>query len=239
MCMPTGKVPGKESKRSRRERAQAINGVLARAWPEAKCALNFENPYQLLAATILSAQCTDERVNMVTPSLFQRCPGPQSLAGIDQEELEALVRTTGFFRNKAKNLKGMAKGLLELYGGSVPQTMEELRPLPGVGRKTANVVLGNCFNTPGLTIDTHMQRVNRRLGLTKAENPEKIEKDLMELVPQPEWTNYSHRVIFHGRYICQARRPQCERCPVTEYCRYYQTFQKTSASPGAVHKRKK
>lgn len=236
VCMPSGKLTGKESKAKRRDRAEIINRILAETYPGAKCALNHQNPFQLLAATILSAQCTDERVNMVTPALFKRCPDARALADMDQQELEELIRTTGFFRNKANSLKGMAQGLLDRYGGKVPATMEELRSLPGVGRKTANVVLGNCFGIPGLTVDTHMQRVNRRLGLTSHEDPEKIEKDLMELIPQSEWTNYSHRIIFHGRSICQARRPQCDRCPITEYCRYYQDFQKAAGAAGVLRK---
>jgi endonuclease-3 len=217
-----------ESLAKKKARAEAINQVLAREYPNAKCSLDFKNPFQLLSATILSAQCTDERVNMVTPSLFKVCPTPQKMAAMPDADLEEIVKTTGFFRNKTKSLKGMAAGLLEKFGGKVPQTMDELRQLPGVGRKTANVVLGNCFNTPGLTIDTHMNRVNRRLGLSRHEDPEKIELDLMKLIPQPEWTNYSHRIIYHGRAICQARKPLCERCPVSEYCEYYQKFQRAA-----------
>lgn len=220
-----------ESKKARRERAQRINETLARAYPDAKCALNFRSPFELLVATILSAQCTDERVNMVTPALFKRYPDAKAMAGASQEELEEMVRTTGFFRNKAKSLRGMAAALVEKYGGKVPRTMEELRPLPGVGRKTANVVLGNCFDVPGLTVDTHMSRVNQRLGLTKNTDPEKIERDLMELIPQPEWTLYSHRVILHGRQICVARKPRCEVCPVRDDCDYYKALVKERARP--------
>lgn len=217
-----------ESLQKRKVRGEEINRILAQVYPNAKCSLDFKSPFQLVAATILSAQCTDERVNMVTPALFKRCPTPQKLADIWDEELEDIVRTTGFFRNKSKSLKGMAAGLLEKFGGKVPHTMEDLRQLPGVGRKTANVVLGNCFDTPGLTIDTHMNRVNRRLGLTRHEDPEKIELDLMKVIPQSEWTNYSHRIIYHGRAICQARKPLCERCPVNHLCEYYLKFQKAA-----------
>lgn len=210
-----------ESKTAKRERASRINNTLAQTYPDAHCALNFRNPFELLTATILSAQCTDERVNMVTPVLFKRFPDARTMAEASLPELEELIRTTGFFRNKAKSLKGMAQALVRDFKGKVPRTMEELRPLPGVGRKTANVVLGNCFDVPGLTVDTHMSRVNQRLGLTRNSDPEKIERDLMDLIPQPEWTLYSHRIITHGRQICIARRPRCEVCPVSSDCEYF------------------
>ena len=219
-------------------RAVKINETLARVYPDAKCSLNFRNPYQLLVATILSAQCTDERVNMVTPALFKKYPDPKSLAAAFQEELEEDVRTTGFFRNKAKSLRGMAQGVVEKYKGKIPGTMEELRELPGVGRKTANVVLGNCFGVPGITVDTHVQRVTRRLGLTKSEDPDQIEQDLNKVVPQPEWTHFSHRIILHGRAICQARRPLCEKCPVAEYCAYFAKFRSPEKIRQAEAKRK-
>ena len=205
-------------------RAVAINEILARIYPDAKCSLKFRSPYQLLVATILSAQCTDERVNMVTPALFKKYPDAGSLAAAVQEELEQDIKSTGFFRNKSKSLRGMASGVVEKFGGKIPRTMEELRELPGVGRKTANVVLGNCFDTPGITVDTHVQRVTRRLGLTKNEDPDKIEQDLNAVVPQPEWTHFSHRIILHGRATCQARRPLCETCPVAQHCAYFQKF---------------
>jgi endonuclease-3 len=211
-----------ESKTKRRARAEEINRILAETYTDAKCALDFRNPFELLTATILSAQCTDERVNQVTPALFERYPDPQSMAAAPLEDLEEMIRSTGFFRNKSKSLKGMSTAVAEQYGGEVPRTMEELRELPGVGRKTANVVLGNCFGVPGLTVDTHMTRVNLRLGLTKNTDPEKIERDLMELIPQPEWTLYSHRIILHGRAICVARKPKCSICPVADLCMYYQ-----------------
>ncbi len=207
------------------ERACEINRVLSLAHSDAHCALHHRTPFELLAATILSAQCTDERVNLVTPALFARFPDATEMAAADLEELEELVRTTGFFRNKASNLKGMAVALVENHGGEVPRTMEELTALPGVGRKTANVVLGNCFGVPGLTIDTHMQRVTKRLGLTKKDVPEKIEQDLMRLLPPEEWTLFSHRIIFHGRRICDARKPKCEICPVATLCDYFAKFQ--------------
>lgn len=226
-----------ESLAKRKIRAEEINRILAKTYPHAKCSLNHKSPFQLLSATILSAQCTDDRVNIVTPALFKRCPTPHRMAEIPDEELEDLVRTTGFFRNKTKSLKGMAAGLLEKFAGKVPHTMEDLRQLPGVGRKTANVVLGNCFDTPGLTIDTHMQRVNRRLGLTRHEDPEKIEQDLMKVIPQAEWTSYSHRIIYHGRAICQARKPLCGQCPVNHLCEYYQKFQRADGKAVTLKKR--
>jgi len=221
-----------ESKTKLKARAAAIAQELARTYPDAECALRFANPFELLAATILSAQCTDERVNMVTPALFARFPTPKAMAAASLEELEELVRTTGFFRNKAKNLKGMAAGIMERFGGEVPRTMEELASLPGVGRKTANVVLGNCFETPGLTVDTHMQRVtSRRLCIVKSEDPEKIERELMELIPQPDWTRFSHQVISHGRQVCTARKPMCEICPLTQWCVYFAKFREPAAAP--------
>ncbi len=224
-----------ESKASLKARAAAIAAELARAYPEAKCSLDFSNPYELLAATILSAQCTDERVNLVTPALFKRFPTPADMASGTLEELEVLIRTTGFFRNKAKSLKGMATQVTENFGGSVPRTMEDLRTLPGVGRKTANVVLGNCFDTPGITVDTHMQRVTKRLGLAKASDPEKIERELMPLIPEAERTHFSHLIISHGRAVCTARRPMCEICPVAPWCSYFVKLAK-SVSPPAPRK---
>jgi endonuclease-3 len=216
------------------ERACEINRVLSLAHPDAHCALHHRTPFELLAATILSAQCTDERVNLVAPALFARFSNATEMAAAELDELEELVRTTGFFRNKASNLKGMAVVLVENHGGEVPRTMEELTALPGVGRKTANVVLGNCFGVPGLTIDTHMQRVTKRLGLTKNDTPEKIEQDLMRLLPPEEWTLFSHRIIFHGRRICDARKPKCDICPVAALCDYYAKSQssKTKRTAG-------
>ncbi|MBX7245046.1 MAG: endonuclease III [Candidatus Sumerlaeaceae bacterium] len=206
-------------------RGAAINEALGRLYPEAKCSLGFESPFQLITATILSAQCTDERVNMVTPDLFRAFPTPKALAAADLVEIEGLIRTTGFFRNKAKSLKGMATALVRDHAGKVPGEMEALVKLPGVGRKTANVVLGNCFGVPGITVDTHMQRVTARLGLTRGTTPEKIERELMEIIPEKEWTLFSHRIICHGRAICNARKPACERCEVTGLCSYFAKFQ--------------
>jgi endonuclease III len=210
----------------KKDKAIAINEILRRTYPDAKCSLRFRNPYQLLVATILSAQCTDERVNMVTPALFRRHPDAKSMAAAEPAELEDLIKSTGFFRNKTKSLMGMSQAVVERYGGKIPRTMEELKELPGVGRKTANVVLGNCFDVPGITVDTHVQRVTRRLGLTRNEDPEKIEQDLMKVLPPEEWTPFSHRIIQHGRTICQARKPLCEKCPVSAHCRYFKTVRK-------------
>jgi endonuclease-3 len=202
-------------------RGHRINELLARAWPDARCSLNFRSPYELLVATILSAQCTDERVNQVTPAFFARFPDAAALAKATLPEIEELIRSTGFYRNKARSLKGMAEALVARHGGQVPGTMEELVKLPGVGRKTANVVLGNCFNTPGITVDTHVGRLAQRLGLSKSSQPEKIEQDLMACIPQHDWTNFSHRAILHGRHVCQARKPRCEMCVLAPECTWY------------------
>jgi endonuclease-3 len=201
-----------------RTRARQIVRGLAKLYPDARCALHHESPLQLLVATILSAQCTDVRVNMVTPALFARYPDAEAFATADQGELETAIQSTGFFRNKAKNIIGCCKALVEKHRGQVPGTMEELVHLPGVGRKTANVVLGNAFDVPGITVDTHVQRLSRRLGLTCESVPEKIEQDLMKLIPQKEWTNFSHAMIFHGRQVCYARKPKCSECGIAKYC---------------------
>jgi endonuclease-3 len=201
-----------------RERALRIVRRLARAYPEAGCALHHEGPFELLVATILSAQCTDKMVNRVTPALFRRYPDAEALAGADPAELERLIRPTGFYRQKAKSLLHASRDIVERFSGRVPGTMEELLTLRGVARKTANVVLGNAFGVPGLTVDTHMKRIHRRLGLTRHEDPVKIEQDVMELVPRRHWTLYSHRMIHHGRVCCEARRPRCEACPLRPDC---------------------
>jgi endonuclease III len=200
------------------QRANQILQGLAELYPDAKCALNHKGPLQLLVATILSAQCTDVRVNMVTPALFARYPDAAAFADAEIGELEKMIQSTGFFRNKAKSIVTACQAIVREHGGQVPGTMEELVKLPGVGRKTANVVLGNAFDTPGITVDTHVQRLSRRFGLTKHEEPEKIERDLMALVPQPEWTKFSHRTIFHGRQVCFARKPNCAGCTLADVC---------------------
>jgi endonuclease-3 len=210
-------MPG-ESQRARRDRAARIVRHLARAYPDAKIALRQRNAFQLLIATILSAQCTDERVNEVTPVLFRRYPKPADLADAEPSELETIIRSTGFYRQKAKSLLGASRDICERFGGRVPRTMEELVSLPGVARKTANLVLGEAFGVPGLAVDTHMKRVNQRLELTDSDDPNAVERDLMALIPQQEWTAYTRRVIHHGRRCCSARRPQCESCPLGADC---------------------
>jgi endonuclease-3 len=196
-----------------------VEAILARAYPEARCELAFRNPYELLVATILSAQCTDARVNQVTPAFFARFPDARALAQASQEEVEQLIKPTGFFRNKAKALLGMAKALVERHGGEVPREMEALVQLPGVGRKTANVVLGTAFGlATGIVVDTHVARVSRRLGLVSSQDPEKIEQELMALFPPTSWVALGHRLILHGRYVCQARKPKCTACPLSELC---------------------
>jgi endonuclease-3 len=192
---------------------------LEETYPDAKCSLDYRNPYELLVATILSAQCTDVRVNMVTPSLFERFPDPAALAEADREDLEQRIKTTGFFRNKTRSLLGMARALVDKHRSTVPSTMEELTNLPGVGRKTANVILGNAFGlNEGVVVDTHVTRVAYRLGLTRETDAVKIEQDLVKLIPREKWTLFSHLLIFHGRQICVARRPLCEKCPLWDLC---------------------
>jgi endonuclease III len=217
-----GITPGqarRESARARRQRTGEILARLRREHPDAHTALDHRDPFELLVATILSAQCTDKRVNEVTPALFRRFPTPRDLAGASLAELEELVRTTGFYHNKARALLGLGQALVTEHGGKVPASMEELRRLPGVGRKTANVVLGNAFGqNVGVVVDTHVQRLSRRLGLTAETDPEKIERDLMDLLPQRDWTLWSNLLIAHGRKVCQARRPLCASCVVADLC---------------------
>ncbi len=202
-----------------RRRAAELARRLPEIYPGAHCELDSSNPLELLVATILSAQCTDKRVNLVTKALFQRCKSAAEFASISQEELEGLVRTTGFFRNKAKNIRAMASTLLAKHGGEVPRTLEALAALPGVGRKTANVVLGNAFGlTEGVVVDTHVTRLSHRLGLTTKNGAEKIERDLMQLFPREVWTNLSHWLIWHGRRRCTARRPDCPHCELRDIC---------------------
>ena len=201
------------------ERAAEYYRRLSLEYPDAHCALNHRNAFELLVATILSAQCTDVRVNMVTPALFKKFPNADALAGADRETLEDMIKSTGFFRSKAKSLAGMAQALVERHGGQVPRTMEELTALPGVGRKTANVVLGNAFGVnDGIVVDTHVGRLSNRLGLTKETDPVKIERALMPLFPRAHWTMLSHLLIEHGRRVCDARRPKCEQCVLNDLC---------------------
>ena len=201
-----------------RDRAGPINDVLRPLYPDAVTALTHDNPLQLLVATILSAQCTDARVNLVTPALFARFRTARDFASCDPRELESLIKSTGFFRSKAKNIRASCAAIVERFGGAVPDTLEALVTLPGVGRKTANVVLGDAFDTPGITVDTHVGRVSRRLGLTRHTDPVKVEFALMELLPREEWTAFSHRLILHGRAICHARNPRCGECPLLPLC---------------------
>jgi endonuclease-3 len=201
------------------QRLSAILDILERTYPEVRCALHHENAWQLLVATILSAQCTDVRVNLVTPALFKQHPTPASLARIEPAELEPLIRSAGFFRNKAKSIVGAAQRVMEHFHGSVPETIEELLSLPGVARKTANVVLGSWFGRgEGIVVDTHVHRISRRLELTCSNDPKHIEQDLMKLIPQTKWIDFSHQLIHHGRALCVARGPKCAECPLETVC---------------------
>ncbi len=211
-----------------RERVAQLVEDLPQVYPGAHCELDFENPLQLLVATILSAQCTDKRVNMVTPQLFARYRTAAEYAAVPQETLENEIRSTGFFRNKAKSIRAAAAAIEERHGGCVPDTMQELHELPGVGRKTANVVLGNAFgHDEGVVVDTHVARLSQRLRLTKATDPEKIEADLMKLVPREHWTMWSHWLIWHGRRRCFARKPDCHQCEVLRLCPSGKVFIRT------------
>jgi len=192
---------------------------LRKLYGHAKCSLDFENPFQLTVATILSAQCTDERVNKVTPDLFKKFPTPAALADASQKEIETLIKSTGFYRNKSKSLRGMAMAVTKKFGGEIPQTMTDLHSLPGVGRKTANVVLGNAFGKPdGIVVDTHVKRLAFRLGLTRETTPEKVEIDLNQIISRKDWVDFPHWLINHGRRICSARSPKCRECPIVDLC---------------------
>lgn len=197
----------------------AVVRRLARLYPRASCSLDHAGPFQLLIATILSAQCTDKRVNVVTPDLFARWPTAGTLAAASQDEVEDVIRSTGFFRAKARNIRGCCEALVERHRGQVPRVLEDLVKLPGVGRKTANVVLGSGFGLPtGVVVDTHVGRISRRLGLTRHADPVRAERDLMEVIPRAHWIAFSHRLIEHGRSVCTARRPRCEACPLADLC---------------------
>jgi endonuclease-3 len=202
-------------------RARRINRELAETYPDAHIELNFGNPLELAVATILSAQCTDRRVNEVTPALFAKYPTAADYAGADPAEVEGLIKSTGFFRNKTKSLIGLGQALVERHGGEVPRRMADLVKLPGIGRKTANVIIGNAFGGAGLTVDTHFQRLVHRWALTAETDPVKIETAVAKLIPRPEWTIFSHRIIWHGRRICHARRPACGACPLAQWCPSY------------------
>ncbi len=209
----------RESMKAKKERLAEVVQRLREEYPEPETALTHRNAYELLVATILSAQCTDERVNMVTPAFFQKYPEAEDLAGARAEEVEDLIHSTGFFRQKTKSLLGMANAVVDRHGGHVPDTMEALVKLPGVGRKTANVVLGNAFGKDeGIVVDTHVKRLAGRLGFSRETDAGRVEQDLMELVPKDDWTDISHLLIFHGRQVCNARRPRCEACVVSDLC---------------------
>jgi endonuclease-3 len=209
----------KRPKGATAKQAAKIGAALAAAYPDATTELDFRNPYELLVATILSAQCTDVRVNMVTPALFAAFPNAAALAQADQTELEEMIRSTGFYRNKTRSLLGMARAVAQRHGGAIPPSMDDLTGLPGVGRKTANVVLGTAFGlATGVVVDTHVARLARRLGLSVEGDPEKIERDLMKLFPPTDWVELGHRLILHGRRVCHARRPACDRCPLAALC---------------------
>lgn len=203
------------------EKAGRVYRLLRQEHPDAGIELHFSNPLELFVATVLSAQCTDVRVNAVTAELFKKYRQPEDYLKVPVEELEADIRSTGFFRNKAKSIRGAMQLLLDRFGGRLPATMAELTELPGAGRKTANVILGNAFGVPGVVVDTHVKRLAGRIGLSANEDPVKIEFDLMELFPKKDWTLLSHLLIFHGRRICQARKPACERCPIVNDCDFY------------------
>lgn len=214
----------RESRIKKKERAGIILEKLRKTYPDAKCALDYTNPLELMVATILSAQCTDKRVNIVTPALFKKYPDAEAYARAVPSELERLIQSTGFYKNKARNIQGAARRIVEVFGGKVPKTLDELVTLPGVGRKTANVILGNAFGIPGLTVDTHMIRLNNRLGLTSQKDPVKIEFELMSLIPGKSWTEYSHLIIHHGRSRCAARKPDCPACELQACCPSFSKF---------------
>ncbi|MEU0485138.1 endonuclease III [Streptosporangium sp. NPDC006013] len=213
--------PGGESRLALVRRARRMDRILAEAYPDAHCELDFRDPLELLVATILSAQCTDKRVNTVTHALFVKYPTAEDYAGADRAELEEIIRPTGFFRAKANSIIGMAQALCERFGGEVPGRLNDLVTLPGVGRKTANVVLGNAFGVPGITVDTHFQRLTHRFHWTSETDPVKIERVVAELIPKRDWTMMSHRLIWHGRRVCHARTPACGVCPLAALCPSY------------------
>ena len=207
---------------NKKQRALKIIEELDRLYPDAGCSLTYKTPLQLLIATQLAAQCTDERVNIVTRDLFEKYKTAEDFANADIKVLEQDIRSTGFYRNKARNIIACCQKIIDEYDGEVPDTMEKLLTLPGVGRKTANVILGNIFNTPGIVVDTHAKRLSNRLGLTKEQDPTKIEFDLMKIIPRERWSRFSNQLVFHGRAVCNARKPDCESCSLTPYCVYGQ-----------------
>ena len=210
-------------------KVEAILRFLDELYPDARCSLDFRNPLELLVATVLSAQCTDERVNQVTPDLFNKHPTARAYAQAPLEELENAIRSTGFYRNKAKSIKAACRILDQRFGGEIPADLEALVQLPGIGRKTANVILGNAYQIPGIVVDTHVGRVAQRLGLTAQKDPDKIERDLMAVIPKERWIIFSHQLIQHGRQLCQARKPKCEVCSLRPYCDYAAAHAKETA----------
>lgn len=215
---PEPDTPTGETRLALVRRARKILRVLEETYPDARCELEFADPFQLLCATVLSAQCTDVRVNSVTPELFRRYPDPTEMAAADPEELELIIRSTGFYRSKAASLMGLAQLIAAEHGAEVPAELQALTQLPGVGRKTANVVLGNAFDIPGITVDTHVGRLSRRMGFTVHDDPVKVEHDLMSIFPSKTWTQMSHVMIWHGRRRCHSRKPACGACPVVRWC---------------------
>lgn len=206
----------------KKKEAIEIIKKLKKYYPDATCSLDFKTPFEMVISVMLSAQCTDERANKTTPSLFEKYSTPQSICDMNIEELERIIYPCGFYKNKAKNIKAMAKEILEKYNGKVPETMEELMTLPGVGRKSANVVMLEAFNNPqGIAIDTHAKRIANRVGLSKNTDPEKVEQDILKLIPKEYYKDVNHLLVWHGRKICDARKPKCEECPIKEYCNYY------------------
>ncbi len=212
---------GRNSRDAAPEKVRAVLDILKELYPETRCSLNFRSPLELLVATVLSAQCTDERVNQVTPHLFEKYPDAHAYAAVPVEELESDIKSTGFFRNKAKNIQACCRILDEEFGGEPPSDLDTLVRLPGIGRKTANVILANAYGIPGIMVDTHVGRVSMRLGLTFHKDPEKIERDLMALIERDRWISYCHQVIRHGREVCRARKPRCSACALQPHCDYY------------------
>jgi endonuclease-3 len=211
----------RESLPEKKVRAKVINRQLSKSYPNVRCELDYKNAFQLLVATVLSAQCTDKRVNQTTPALFKKYPNQQKMAKADLKEIQKIVKSTGFFRAKAKNIKNLSTIIFEQFDGNVPSNLEDLITLPGVGRKTANVVLGHAFGIPGITVDTHFGRLSRRFGWSKQNNPVKVEFEVGELIPEKEWTNLSQRMIWHGRRVCHSRKPACGACALAKLCPSY------------------
>jgi endonuclease-3 len=211
----------RESLPEKKVRAKVIYRQLSKNYPNVRCELDYKNAFQLLVATVLSAQCTDKRVNQTTPALFKKYPNPQKMAKADLRDIQKLVKSTGFFRAKAKNIKDLSNIIVEQFDGNVPSNLEDLVMLPGVGRKTANVVLGHAFGIPGITVDTHFGRLSRRFGWSKQNNPVKVEFEVGELIPEKEWTNLSQRMIWHGRRVCHSRKPACGACALAKLCPSY------------------